>query len=520
MTARRARSSPPRVMTTRSIPSSSVVTAGGALALALVGGAVATTRYALTADLGLALAVTLIVLLHRFGTGVAVGLLLLGGLDALPGPNLETTRIVLSLTAQELDVLVLIVVLALWRPDGAHRRQGRSRLEGWLWLWTGSFLALWLATVVRTTLSSPVPLYRAASWCMDFAFFAILLPLFARALRDARLRRVFFFTCVAGLLVSAPAGAIVVVTHTPLPLLVHTTLVASNGSLTRLYTGATDLPFAGLPLALGAALFSTTARVRILGAVVAIVCAVAVALALTRARYIGIAVGVSSASLLWLCLSDRAAKLARLRLGRAAAAILITVAALLIYHPPVVGSSALNTVAQRATSALAVTTGQGSTATVNVRLVDVRELTQYLGGRWLFGLGFLDPSSDFIVGVPQGSIRNGDVGYFNIIMTMGIVGLALYCAPLVLLVIALGWRRLQRIGAGELEWLAFGGFAWIVATLISSATLVILFSTTGVVAAAAVAALAVVAIAGSGDERPPRPAVEDLAPGHVPLVVG
>jgi hypothetical protein len=329
---------------------------------------------------------------------------------------------------------------------------------------------------------------------MDFAFFAVLVPLFARFFRDARATRICLVVCGAAAVIAGLSQSVVIISHNSLSFLVHTTFVAATAGLPRLYTGAIDLPFAAVPLALGAALFGRTALHRRAGAAVAIVCGVAVALALTRARYVGMTVGLGAAFLLWICLSDTAAHLARVRFWRAAVAIAVCVCALVAYKPSLLGSSALTAVGSRVSSAVAVVTGQSSTATVDVRLVEARDLTAYLGGRWLFGLGFLDPSSDYITAVPEGSIRNSDTGYLNMVMTMGAIGVALYCAPLLVLALAVIRRRLMRRRDQNVEWVLFGGFAYLIAILVSSATLVILFSTTGVVAAAAVVGLVMMSL--------------------------
>ena len=474
-----------------------------ALAVAVIGGAIATTHYGLVLDILLAVVLGLVFVIARFGAGAAIGLLALGGLNALPGPNLQTTIVALTFTAQAVDVLVLIVVMLFMRPGrrGDHPRP--SAVERRIAWWAVAFLVLWLIVVARTVVGTPVPIRRAVYWCMDFASFAALVPLFARTFRDKAVLRVFTVTVMIGALISSLAQSVVIISRGLLPFLVHTTTVASTAGLPRLYTGAIDLPFAALPLGLGAALFGTKPRYRLAGAVVTLVCLVSVALALTRARYIGMTVGVACAALVWLCLSDAAARLARIRFARAILAIAVTAGMLVLYHPSLLGSSELTAVTSRVNTATAVVTGASSTQTVDVRLVEAGRLTGYLGGQWLFGLGFLDPSSDYISTLPNGSIRNGDVGYLNMIMTMGVFGLVLYLAPLVLLVGAAVRRRVRRVRDPNVEWLLFGGVAYLIATLISSTTLVILFSTTGVVAAAAVVALLVQALSPPPVREPP-----------------
>src|SRR5579871_3584134 len=180
---------------------------------AVAGGAVATTHYARLADIGLALLIVVFLLVERFGPGLVVGLLALGGLNALPGPNLQTTHVALSFTAQDACVIALVAVLALLSPGRPGSRPRASAIERPMVLWAGVFLTLWLVTVGRTVIGSPVPLHRALYWCMDFAAFAALIPLFARAFRDEGVLRVFIVTFAIGAVISALAQSYVVVSR-------------------------------------------------------------------------------------------------------------------------------------------------------------------------------------------------------------------------------------------------------------------------------------------------------------------
>lgn len=504
---------------TRRLPWPAPILAAGLAApvAALAGGLIATTHYGRLLDILLGLAIVLPLLLLRWGVGVAVGLLVLGGLNALPGPNLQTTHVALTFTAQAVDVVVLIGLLFVIGSRHRRERPPMTAIERRIMWWAFAFLAVWLFTVGRTVVSTPVSIRRALYWCMDFAFFAALVPLFARAFHDAAMRRICIVTVAIGTVISALAQSFIVISHSQLTFILHTTQVETLQGLPRLYTGAIDLPFAALPLAVGGALFGATPRYRKLSAIVALICVVSVALALTRARYVGQTVGLACAALLWLCVSDKASRLARVRFSRALVAIVVTVLLLVLVNPSVLGSTELNTVTSRVNSATEVVTGQSSTATIDVRLIEVRRLEQVLGGRWLFGMGFLDPSSDFVTGLPQGSIRNSDVGYLNMVMTMGVFGLVIYVAPLVLLALATIRWRLSRTRAAEVEWIAFGGFAYVIATLVSSATLVILFSTTGVVAAAGVVGLLVRALSTPAVSESAEPEPTDEPPRALAL---
>jgi hypothetical protein len=94
----------------------------------------------------------------------------------------------------------------------------------------------------------------------------------------------------------------------------------------------------------------------------------------------------------------------------------------------------------------------------------------------------------YVAGLPEGAIRNSDVGVFNALMTMGVIGALLIYAPLLygfvaLLRAASTWRRL---GLPERRWIAYGGAAWIAWALVGSWNLGVLFSVTGLVVTALV----------------------------------
>jgi hypothetical protein len=105
-----------------------------------------------------------------------------------------------------------------------------------------------------------------------------------------------------------------------------------------------------------------------------------------------------------------------------------------------------------------------------------------LDNRWPIGLGFLHPDVRPVPSLPDGSIRNGDVGVLNALMTMGAVGAALIYLPLVIFFFALMHRR-RDVGpdARRDQWFFFGAATWILYALLSSGSLVILFSVSGLV---------------------------------------
>ena len=104
-------------------------------------------------------------------------------------------------------------------------------------------------------------------------------------------------------------------------------------------------------------------------------------------------------------------------------------------------------------------------------------MLKVLGGHWPLGLGFLSPHTNYFPELPQGSIRNTDVGVLNSLMTVGLLGtVLLYFVPICLLfaLLARGGRHLQRD-----SFLWIGGMLWLFIVLITSYTLGGLASVSG-----------------------------------------
>jgi hypothetical protein len=132
-----------------------------------------------------------------------------------------------------------------------------------------------------------------------------------------------------------------------------------------------------------------------------------------------------------------------------------------------------------------------TTGTVRYRRQLDDEMLNVLGASWPIGLGFLHPGAHFVTGLPEGSIRNTDTGVFGALMTMGVVGTVLIYVPLAYAFIELVRlnRRARAPSRARRMGLVYGGTAWVTWVVAGSATLVLLFSITGVVLTALVLAV-------------------------------
>jgi hypothetical protein len=121
-------------------------------------------------------------------------------------------------------------------------------------------------------------------------------------------------------------------------------------------------------------------------------------------------------------------------------------------------------------------------------------LSDVLGGEWLIGLGFLHPSAHYVSGVPQGNIRNADVGFMNVLMPMGLIGLLVLYAPMVAAAFSLLPRAQDPTNSiSRLEWLRFGASAWLVGTIAASVTVGFLHTRSGLVLTAAIVTVGLLA---------------------------
>jgi hypothetical protein len=432
--------------------------------------------------------------LWRWGRGVWYALLVVGAVDGLPGPNLD------GITAAGLSATDWLTVLLIVSLAGDLARDGFARLRGseiarWVAVWSAAFIFLWAVTVARSWVISDIPLKHAIHFGRAFIYVGVLIPLFAGALADKRVRTRFLTAAALAAALIAVTESVATVHPGALSLFVHVNQSLAQDGIIRLYTDALALVVAAFTIGLGAALLASDRRVRFAGAGVAVVCMVDIALSLTRALYLGVVVGVVLAVAIWLIRPSPESRLARRQLARILALLAIGVALVVAIHPPSISNSAVNGVASRAVSLFtAVSTGNTAQSTIAIRQQEASVLEHILGSQWPFGLGFLDNRNRYFVGLPAwdaGSILDSDVGVLNVVMTMGVLGAVVEYFPFVGVAFVLARRRLFYGEAFSQAWLAFGVFAWLLLALASSVTLTLLFNPTSVVVSAAVVGLGV-----------------------------
>jgi hypothetical protein len=148
---------------------------------------------------------------------------------------------------------------------------------------------------------------------------------------------------------------------------------------------------------------------------------------------------------------------------------------------------AVGAVVSRATSSISDVQSRG--ANVGYRLDVAGRMQQVLGSEWPIGLGFWHPSFHYVPDLPDGSIRNSDLGVSNSLMTMGVIGTMLLYLPLLYAIVALQRARTRRRGSPSEAWLVYGIAAWLLIAVAASATLSTLFTVNGLALAAFVVSL-------------------------------
>ena len=425
----------------------------------------------------------------RWRLGVVIGVLVVAGVDAFPGPELDAT-FKFGLTRQELVVIALMLILAV---DIARHRLWRffqTPLGCLLLLSSLAGIAWWLFTLLRTSAVPGTVLSHSTNFGEDFLSAMILIPLLAASFQRRETRLVALAT--VGIISLLPAALFVIGTlgHQTFSAFIHpvktTAATATTGS-NRLYAPAQDLFPAAFALGLTAAVLAPPGVWRRVAGLIAGVNLFAVLAGQTRAEYLGLGVGLVLASLVYL--HGPAAAGALRRIGSAVVAIAIVVAVVLLGFPGTPASSTVKHFGSRFSSiSSTLSSSNATTSTVAERASEAATLEQALGSQWLSGLGFVSYRDVYNAELPGGSIRNTDVGLLNSVMTMGVIGTAIYYLPIFLVAIRLVWVARRRID--ESTWVRYGALMGLISVLAASITLDTFFSGTGVVPVAMVIALA------------------------------
>ena len=279
-------------------------------------------------------------------------------------------------------------------------------------------------------------------------------------------------------------------------MLINPTLTNELEGLTRIYAYMSDIVIAGAIIAAGTAILARSSRLRLGASALFVLLTVGALAQLSRASYASMLAGLLV--LVGVAIFRAPAPLV---VARKVLPALVLLAALFpvlgLVHPTEQNSqSAAQVFATRAGSGIEEI--QARSGTFGYRYNVQSEMLDVVGNRWPVGVGFWHPDDRFVSGLPEGSIRNGDVGVLNGITTIGAVGTALLYLPVLGTILFL-WRR-RRSGSEEWDGFIFGASGWLFGVAVASISLVTLFSVQGLLLTAVVL-VAAASVASSPPEQ-------------------
>jgi hypothetical protein len=384
------------------------------------------------------------------------------------------------------DAFVVALTWLLYVRRGLISDPRRARIARAATVWGACFVGFWLVTLMRSWLLDGIPLLKAALYGRDFLYFAVLLPVAVRAEIPARSLRAGLKVLLVGVSLFAVGDSVISLTGVSLAWLVHPQILVSRVGLTRVYSMMTDPLNAWFVFAAAYTVCNKGGRFRSYAAALALLFGTASILQLARANYFALGVGLLVAVSVWL-LRYASLRSMMLRATVVTLAVLALVFALLGQVRSPSSASPAGGVLTRVQGG--ISDFSRSTGTVGYRESVDREMVHLLGHDWPVGLGFLHTAYHYVPTLPSGSIRNADTGVFNVLMTMGLLGAVLVYLPLAYGLGALLRSRSEAsYGSPRERWLVIGGTAWIGFAAAGSATLILLFTTSGLVLTAVVLA--------------------------------
>jgi hypothetical protein len=421
---------------------------------------------------------------RRYRSGALIAVALLAAVDGLPGPDLTKHIVRDGIYAQDFALYLLMGLLAweiykyrLW--TFFSHGLGRAML-----MFALLNLAWWVFTLYRTSWDFGISVNHAGNFGRAFLYIALLTPLFAAGLQRRETRTAMFLVAGAWSVVIAATSIAGAVHQSSFTIqMLHVTTVRQTGTLTRLYVHAEDLLVAALMFSIAFLLGSPNKAIRRFSGVVATFALVAIGVLQTRASYVGCIGGALFASIVYMSSGDSRSALRRLIV--VLATLGVAIGGIFLFAPGSRTARAINEVTYRGASGIGAASSQNqATSTVAVREAELKLLEQRLGDHWGLGLGFIDPRDQPDINLPFLSIENSDVGLFNVVITMGVVGAVLYYLAIVTVTVLLTLK--SRVLRGERRLYAQGALGACVLTLITSLTLMSFFGPTGITTVAAV----------------------------------
>ncbi len=416
----------------------------------------------------LLLGVALVAWLVVTHPGVAVGALWLAALNGIPLIDIQSGVGEFKPTDLAVVALVLIAIVHWLISPGDRRPLPRGVVIACV-----LFGGWWFITFTRS-ISAGIPATDAFFFGRDFLSFVVVIPAAWVVLSRPSAWR----ECVVVVLIGTGIYALAYVASAlglvDASIFTHPQQIIAFGSVQRLYTPMNDLVVAVATFSVAASATARRSRATPWVTALAAITLLAFLLQLTRAAYLGVGLGAVIAIVIAI---TRGAEVRRVLLQRVG--IVLVAGAMFFFASAGFGSTGVPTgvVSQRISTGVGEV--EGTSGTFGYRVNLYHQMFRVLGPEWPIGLGFLHPKDRYFTDLPGGTIRNGDVGLMNAVMTMGVIGLALIFGMLIAMASYVVSTREHRP-----PWIVIGLFAWLAVLAAGSPTLVTLFSTSGILSTA------------------------------------
>lgn len=403
-----------------------------------------------------------LVIAPRRARVVVAALLLVALVNGVPFVDFASFNASGSFNFQD-PVLLLLFALGVFelisRPGGLA-----GVVPRWVGVLVGLFTASWLTSVLLGVFYG-TPALKAVLYGRDLlaVWLIVVVALIARDRRDVGI--------VLGILVGASAvfsaaHAAQVVLGINTSIITHPKKVTQALGFARLYAAMIPMTVYAFFVTLGCLLWGRSSRLRTAAVLAIAVIGAEQLLQLTRANYIALVVALLAGSL-----AAFASGSVRWGVGRAGYVLVGLSATLLGGYALSLSALASSPIVMSIQARIASTATDITTAGGNVgfRLVVYAEMAAVLGNQWLLGLGFQHPEYHWFASLPDGSLRNTDVGAMSVLMTQGIVGLI----PLLILGVAAVVRCFRAMHTSDwlVKTVSWSCLCLVVVALVSAPTL-------------------------------------------------
>lgn len=385
------------------------------LASVALGLAVATGGTRIGALLALSILVPLLVAPRRLRVGV-LALLLVLLVNGVPFLDLSLLNTSGTFNFEDPVLLLLFAIGAFEFVTRPHAFRGR--VPTWVLVLLCVFTASWVVGVFFGVYHG-TPLLKAMLFGRDL-FAVWLIAVVALVVRDRQDVELVVAVVVAAAVTYSIAHAVQVGLGVNTSFVTHPKRITETLGFARLYSRIIPMTVFSFFASLGYLLWGTTARVRTVALLA--VCAIGVEqlLQLTRANYLALAVALVVGTVAAL-----ATRSVRWGVGKAGNVLIATSASVVGIYLLSLTSLARSSIWLAVQNRIASTANDVSVAGGNFgyRLILYREMLNILGNRWVLGLGFQHPEYHWFATLPNGTIRNSDVGVLGVLMPLGLFGL-------------------------------------------------------------------------------------------------